>query len=136
MAFWLIAQPRAAMAAHVEQRMHGAGHVARDDDAVVRDRTREIVAGVRNLIGSPGADPAIDEEALELAAIELGIGVKVSWKRAAHPRDSSFAPFRSVFLPTVVRAASRAPFVLPLTTRLISAIAALKIRSAGPSESA
>ena len=74
--FGLLAQPRAAMPADVEQRVNRPGRVARDDHAVVAERPGEIVARVRYLIGAPRADPAIEVEALELGAIEVGIGIE------------------------------------------------------------
>ena len=84
MTFGLIAQPRAAMAADVEQRVNLARRVARDDDALVAERAREVVAGVRNLIGAAGADPAVEIEALELGAIEVRVGVEAAGKGGVH----------------------------------------------------
>src|SRR5207249_4571834 len=63
---------RAAMTADVEQRVNAAVLAARDDEAFGRNRTREVVARIRNLVGAPGADPAIEIEALKLHSIELG----------------------------------------------------------------
>ena len=76
MAGALLTEPRPAMAADVEQRVNSARGVARDDDALVAQRAREVVAGVRNLIGSAGADPVAEIEALDLCAVEVGVGVE------------------------------------------------------------
>src|SRR5207237_433063 len=70
-AFGLVAQPRAAMAADVEQRLDRAGSVARDDDALVAERASEVVARFWNLIGAAGADPAIEVEAIERSVIAM-----------------------------------------------------------------
>src|SRR5262245_10729592 len=76
MTFRLLAQLCAAVTAHVEQRVDLTRSVARDDHAVVPKRAREVIAGVGNLIGAPGADPAVDVEALQLRAVEIRIGVE------------------------------------------------------------
>ena len=83
----LLAQPRAAMTADVEQRVNRARPVARDDDALVAERAREVVAGVRNLIGAPGADPAVEIEPLELGAIKVRIGVEAPGEGGVHRRS-------------------------------------------------
>src|SRR5438094_3120675 len=75
MAVGLIADARAAMTADVEQRVHLSRSVAHDDDAFAGERAREVVARVRNLIGAPGADPAIEIETFELTAIEIRVGI-------------------------------------------------------------
>ena len=82
----LIAQPRAAMTADVEQRVDLTGPVARDDDTFVTERARQIVAGVRNLIVAAGADPAVEVEALELRAVEVRIGVEAARQCCVHHR--------------------------------------------------
>src|SRR5437660_7365742 len=78
------ADARAAVAAHVEQRVNTARLVARDDDALGRERTCEVVAGVRNLVGAARANPAIEIETLELQPIELGIRVEAARQRRMH----------------------------------------------------
>jgi len=83
-ALGLLAEPRAAMAADVEERVHGARPVSRDDDAFVAERAREVVAGARNLIGAAGADPAPEVEARELGAIEVRVGVEPAGQRGVH----------------------------------------------------
>src|SRR5262249_7513050 len=84
MPFGLLAQPCTAMAADVEQRVDRPLLVSRDDDAVVADRAREKVAGAWNLVGAPRADPAVEIETLQLGAIEVGVGVKLSGKGRVH----------------------------------------------------
>ena len=81
MSFDAFAQPRAAMTAHVEQRANPLRRVARDDDALVADSAREVIARLRNLIAASGADPSIEVEALELAAVELGIRIEFPRQR-------------------------------------------------------
>ena len=44
----------------------------------------EVVAGVRNLIGAAGADPAVEIEALELGAIEVRVGVEAARQGGVH----------------------------------------------------
>jgi hypothetical protein len=83
-AFGLLAEPRAAMAADVEERVHGARPVARDDEAFVAERAGEVVAGARNLIGAAGADPAPEVETRELGAIEVRVGVEPAGQRGVH----------------------------------------------------
>ena len=68
-----------------------ARRVARDDDALVAERAGEVVAGVRNLIGAAGADPAVEVEALELGAIEVRVGVEAPRQRGVHDRDARLA---------------------------------------------
>ena len=58
-----------------EQIFPQPGWVEHDANEIWR-RTREVIAGVRNLIGASGADPAFDVEALQLRAVEIGIGVE------------------------------------------------------------
>jgi len=77
----LFAQPCAAMTADVEQRVDLARSVARHDDTVVAKRAREVVAGLRDLIGAAGADPAVEKKAPELGAVEIRIRVESARKR-------------------------------------------------------
>jgi hypothetical protein len=72
------------VATDVEQRLNLAGTIARDDDAVVAERTDEEVTGVRNLAGAAGADPAREVEALELRAVEVRVGVEATRKSSVH----------------------------------------------------
>src|SRR5215470_20235166 len=92
MSFRLLAQTRAAMAAHVEQRADLSGCVARDDHALGGDPADEVVAGLGNLIGASRADPPREIEALELRAIEIRIRVEPArQRRVAHrPVSGSF----------------------------------------------
>jgi len=80
----LLAQARAAMTAHVEQRVNGARRVTCDDDALAADRTGEIFAGSRDLIGAPGADQAVEVEAVELPAKEVGVGIESARQSLVH----------------------------------------------------
>jgi len=50
------------MPAHVEERVQRSRSIARDDEAFVAERSREVIAGARNLIGAAGADPAREKE--------------------------------------------------------------------------
>src|SRR5438093_9848206 len=89
------------MAAHVEERVNRARSIARDDDAVVGERAREVVAGVRDLIDASGANPPVEIKALELAAVEIGIRVESARKRRMHV-DRIIQP-----APTLCRALGR-----------------------------
>src|SRR5262245_21873679 len=73
------------MAAHVEECVDSIGLVTRDDDALVADGSREVIASVRNLIRTAGTDPAVEIKAVEFAAVELGIRIESPRKRLVHP---------------------------------------------------
>ena len=83
----LLAESRTAMAADVEQRVNRACSIARDDDALVAECADEVVARVGNLIGAAGADPAVEIEALELRAVERGVGVEAARQCGVHARS-------------------------------------------------
>src|SRR5262245_1366309 len=91
MTFRLLAQPCAAVTTDVEQRLDLARSIARDDHAVVPKRAREVIAGVGNLIGASGAEPAVDVEALQLRAVEIRIGVEAPRQCRVHPGGSAEA---------------------------------------------
>src|ERR1700680_3666629 len=74
-AFGLRAHARAAMPAHVIECADRAGCVAHHNEAFTGDLAEEIVAWVRDRIGSTGADPALAEELFHLLAMELGVSV-------------------------------------------------------------
>src|SRR3954470_5084824 len=101
MAFGLLAQARSAVPTDVEQRVNISRAAARDDDALVAERAREEVAGVRNLIGTTGADPAVEIEALELGAIEIRVGVETPRQGGMHgvARESHRAISTSMIQP-------------------------------------
>src|SRR5262252_10012981 len=88
----LIADASAAMAAHVEERVDVSRSVANDDDALVADRTGEVVAGVRDLIGASRANPAIEVEAFELAAVEVRVGIESARQRRMHVTSGDDSP--------------------------------------------
>ena len=69
--------------------VHGLPEIREGDDlaALVAERAREVVAGVRNLIGAAGADPAVEIEALQLRAVELGVGVEAARQCGVHARS-------------------------------------------------
>src|SRR5206468_3523994 len=82
--FGLEADPCAAMAAHVEQRVDRPRVVARDDEAFACELAGEEVARVRNLVGAAGADPALKVKTVEFRLVELGIGVETARKSRVH----------------------------------------------------
>jgi hypothetical protein len=95
----LIAQLRAAMAAHVVKRPHAAvvGR-AHDDQRIARDAPRDERAALRQLAQPSDADPHAAIEALLLAREQIGIGVvarrqregRVRQRRARFERHSKF----------------------------------------------
>src|SRR5262249_24434705 len=72
----LFAQPGAAVAANVEQRADLARSIPRDDDALVTERSLQVVAGFRDLYRSAVEDPAAEIKAFELRPIEIRIRVE------------------------------------------------------------
>ena len=69
------------MPAHVEERVKASRSTARDDQAFVAERSSEVIAGARNLIGAAGANPAGEKKAIDLGAIEARVGVKAAGQR-------------------------------------------------------
>src|SRR5262245_1627319 len=92
MAFGRLAQPRPAVAADVEQRMNVARLAAHDDDAFVGNAAREVIAGIRNLIGAARANPPVHIKALELATVEIGVRKKMSRQRQMHHQTVRRSP--------------------------------------------
>ena len=74
-------QPRTTMPANVIEGAHRAALVADDDDAFSRDLAQEVVARLRNLIGTARAHPCLTVEAFHLLAENFGIGVVPCGKR-------------------------------------------------------
>src|SRR5690242_11681600 len=77
--FLILAQQRAAMAADIVKSANISPLVPRDDDAGVGDAAHEVVAGIGNLGGAPGAKPHIKVNSLHLALEPLRIGVIALW---------------------------------------------------------
>src|SRR2546430_6662413 len=78
----LLAQPGAAVAAHVVKRAQGAVPPPDHDHALARDGAQHVVAGCGDLGRTPDADPARREDALLLLRVDLGRGVVAAGERA------------------------------------------------------
>src|SRR5579871_6437401 len=68
-------QAGAAMAADVIKGADGGIGVAHDDQAFAREIAQEVVAGVGDDVGAPGAEPAAGEESFNFVLEPSGIGV-------------------------------------------------------------
>ena len=83
------AEPRAAMAAHVEEGAQRAGAIAQDDDRLVGDRTRHVIAGGSERRGAPDAIPAAGVDALQLLGQDLRRDVVLARQRARALNEGS-----------------------------------------------
>src|SRR3954469_11210795 len=66
--------PRATVAAHIVKRADRLIVVTVDDNALTSNFTQEIVAGIRDLIGTPGANPRLAVEALPFITEKFWVG--------------------------------------------------------------
>src|SRR5947208_15667794 len=78
----LLAQPRAAVAAHVVKRAQGAVPPPDHDHALARDGAQHVVAGRGDVGRAADADPARREDALLLLRVDLGRGAVTAADRA------------------------------------------------------
>ncbi len=76
-AFGRRADARAAMPAGIVERADLPVAAADDDDRIVADLQREVVAGRRDLAIMAGEQPVAIEERLEIEPVELGIGIEL-----------------------------------------------------------
>jgi hypothetical protein len=67
----LVADPRAAMPAHVEQRVHATVGGADDDDGLAGHLEQEIVPALRNLALVTDAEPGSQEDRTDLGLVEV-----------------------------------------------------------------
>src|SRR5439155_22683762 len=77
-----VAQPGAAVAAHVVEGAHGAILPAHQDDALPRDRADHIIPGRAQLGGAPDTHPALCEDSLLLLGVDPGVQVVAARQRA------------------------------------------------------
>src|SRR5215475_15844864 len=75
LAFWSLAEACAAVAADVIGSAHLAGGIAQNDDAFARHIAHEVISGVENRIGPPGAHPVLAIERLQFLFELLRVGV-------------------------------------------------------------
>ena len=71
----VVEELRAAVAADVVEGAQLAGVVAHDEDRLARDVAHDVVAGVRDLLGAPDADPLAPPDLLALVLPDLGARV-------------------------------------------------------------
>ena len=69
-------QARAAVPAHVMERLHGAAAVAQDDQVVTPNRAQKIITGACNLGSPPDTHPALSENVFGLCCQD-GVGCVV-----------------------------------------------------------
>ena len=65
-----VADARAAMPAHVQQRIHDLGALAHDDHGLAGHLEQEVVAPLGNLADMPDIQPGLEEDAAHLLAID------------------------------------------------------------------
>src|SRR5205807_778214 len=70
------------MAADIVVGANTALLIAHNDDAGIRNLTQKIVARIRNLIATSGAEPHVDVDGLHLALKVLVIHIFFLWKRS------------------------------------------------------
>ena len=70
------ADPRAAMPARIMEGADRSVAAAQDDDRIVADLDREVVARRRDLAIVAGEQPVAVEEGFEIEAVELGVGIE------------------------------------------------------------
>src|SRR5262245_42802104 len=75
--FGPVANPRAAMATNIVQRVHLTVLIPRNKDRISIDLESEIVAGVWNLARVPGKKPTRSPHALAIQLVQLLIGIKL-----------------------------------------------------------
>ena len=90
------ANPRASVSAGIVEGVYRSVAAAQDDDRIVADLRREVVARCGNLAIVAGEDPVSVEDRFEIQAVEVRVGIEFSVEAHAGAPSLQFGEHRIV----------------------------------------